>query len=1007
MKIKKLLAVLMSLLMTISLFSVLASTTAFAADTEFEQYMEKQGFPDNYKPYLRNLHQKYPNWKFEAFQTGLTWDEAVSGERSYHDKQLIEKSAKDSFKCKCSKCYKNGNYVIQEGSSWVSASKEAVEYYLNPLNFLNDKYIYQFESTKYSSSHTISGIESILKNTWMYKSYISYKDAEGNTHTLNETYSHAILDAAKDSGLSAYYIASKIVQEVGGKNAVAGGASGTYSSYPGIYNYYNIRANTGAADGLKWASSGLETNRNTTLYKSVSAGSRRWGKVVAKNKVEIKASASASSQTSSVRYDDNYLYIDGESGDWYKVSYTEGGKTFKGYVEKCYVEELPNINASGKITDIPKGTSLTYKSVNGDFYKVSVKIGSNTYTGYIDRGHTNASNGRPWYTPKRSIYYGAQWIYNSFSKYQFTGYLQKFNVNKESGNLYNHEYMANVAAAASEAYSSYKAYSDANIVANEKVFSIPVFKGTPNATEGPQSVEDEITFNAKGIVTANGNLNVRTGPGQKYSIVTSIAKGTEVKISAKTENDWYKISFIKNGKNYNGYASAQYIKVTSVDANYEVIPSERMGQVMISSADLKSSADNLSMTITTAKKGYKLYINDDLENGWYKVSYYLSEYESYAGYIEKKYVNIISGEKKPLYRAIFADDVKVYEKASENSKVSSTRVEDALFYVDNTENEWCHVSYSDGGNWYYGYVQKDFLIPKDTKMPFDYKYSSRLGQVMTDTAFLKSAPNENSTSLKQVLKGYKLYINGEENGYFKVSFYTNDRYYAGYFPKQYANILEGEKKPLYRAIFASDVKVYEKASENSKVSSTRVEDALFYVDNTENEWCHVSYSDGGNWYYGYVQKDFLIPKDTKMPFDYKYSSRLGQVMTDTAFLKSAPNENSTSLKQVLKGYKLYINGEENGYFKVSFYTNDRYYAGYFPKQYANILQGERKTLYKATVDKINLREKPNNNSTIVSSRNKGNLLYVDYEIGDWYAVSYSEDNRWYYGFVLKSEVAKY
>ena len=533
------------------------------------------------------------------------------------------------------------------------------------------------------------------------------------------------------------------------------------------------------------------------------------------------------------------------------------------------------------------------------------------------------------------------------------------------------------------------------------------FDGTSRIAEFQivNSSDIETSIKKVGIVTAE-TLNIRNAPSTTNSIIYShLSNNDYVKIIGQCGN-WYKISYTVDGKYYEGYVSKDYVKIT-IDNIGEVTPSERMGQVMVSSAELKSNPNNASMTITTAKKGYKLYINDDLETGWYKVSYYLSEYETYAGYIEKKYVNIISGEKKPLYRAIFADDVKVYEKASENSKVSSTRVEDALFYVDNTENEWCLVSYSDGGNWYYGYVQKDFLIPKDTKMPFDYKYSSRLGQVMTDTAFLKSAPNENSTSLKQVLKGYKLYINGEENGYFKVSFYTNDRYYAGYFPKQYANILEGEKKPLYRAIFASDVKVYEKASENSKVSSTRVEDALFYVDNTENEWCLVSYSDGGNWYYGYVQKDFLIPKDTKMPFDYKYSSRLGQVMTDTAFLKSAPNENSTSLKQVLKGYKLYINGEENGYFKVSFYTNDRYYAGYFPKQYANILQGERKTLYKATVDKINLREKPNNNSTIVSSRNKGNLLYVDYEIGDWYAVSYSENNRWYYGFVLKSEVAKY
>ena len=92
---------------------------------------------------------------------------------------------------------------------------------------------------------------------------------------------------------------------------------------------------------------------------------------------------------------------------------------------------------------------------------------------------------------------------------------------------------------------------------------------------------------------------------------------------------------------------------------------------------------------------------------------------------------------------------------------------------------------------------------------------------------------------------------------------------------------------------------------------------------------------------------------------------------------------------------------------MSYYKGDKEYSGYFPKQYIKIVRGEGKTLYKATVGKINLRESPSKDAKIVSSRNKGNLLYLDYEIGDWYAVSYYEGDNWYYGFVLKSEVVKY
>lgn len=38
---------------------------ASSSDSAFESYMNSQGFPESYKPYLRTLHEQYPNWVFE------------------------------------------------------------------------------------------------------------------------------------------------------------------------------------------------------------------------------------------------------------------------------------------------------------------------------------------------------------------------------------------------------------------------------------------------------------------------------------------------------------------------------------------------------------------------------------------------------------------------------------------------------------------------------------------------------------------------------------------------------------------------------------------------------------------------------------------------------------------------------------------------------------------------------------------------------------------------------
>ncbi len=552
--------------------------------TYFIERMKAQGFPSSYIPSLRALHVKYPTWTFEAFNTGLTWTEAVEGERSPHSKQLIEDNVKSSFMCSCSRC----SGVIQELPCWVSASQEAVEYYMDPRNFLNEKYVFMFESTLFSEYQTIEGVEAILKGSWMYKADISYLDADGNTlyykeNGKNVKYSEAIFKAAQDSGMSAYYLASRIYQEVGGKSASAAGASGKNSPFYGIYNYYNIGAYTGARDGLEWANGYMETRTTAPLYTSASTTSA------------LKVTA-------------------------------------------------------------PSGCELYYESAQGNFYKVSVYVGGKYYTGFMPKSYVTISTtyGRPWTDPYKSIYYGALYINEGFSEYQYTNYLQKFNVNAESGSLYYHEYMGNIRAPESEAANTYYAYEDAGLMNTPKVFSIPVFVNMPgsnleetfpktspslkctatdtksvtlswNAVNGAQgyyvykkttgayemvektsattfkasmaqgatatfklyayyydaagvrhisAASNEVTATAavtppspppvttrKGVAyNLEGDyLNVRKGPGTDYDIVTHIWEGDTVTILEKA-GTWYHIKFTTDGITYEGYASADYIK---------------------------------------------------------------------------------------------------------------------------------------------------------------------------------------------------------------------------------------------------------------------------------------------------------------------------------------------------------------------------------------------------------------------------------------------------------------
>ena len=250
---------------------------------DFEAELTAQGFPDSYKDALRKLHASYPYWQFTAYKTGLDWNTVVEPECKL-GRSLISNSKSEAWKSKEAGAYDEatGKWIVFDGSSWVQASREAVMYYMDPRNFLTIQGVFQFEQLEYQSQYqTADGVKNILTNTPFAAATFQYTDDQ--TGAQKEiSYVNAFLDAAKDSGVSPYHLASRVKQEVvTGATTTSIAVTGTTTEYPGIYNFYNIGATSGATpalNGLKWASTGDTYLRPwTNPYRSIVGGAQYIG----------------------------------------------------------------------------------------------------------------------------------------------------------------------------------------------------------------------------------------------------------------------------------------------------------------------------------------------------------------------------------------------------------------------------------------------------------------------------------------------------------------------------------------------------------------------------------------------------------------------------------------------------------------------------------------------------------------------------------------------------------
>lgn len=248
----------------------------YSDDGDFEAYMAAQGFPESYKPYLRDLHAQHPNWKFVAVQTNLDWNTVVENERNKQGqiKNLIYGGAGSPHynwrETSVGYNWEIDKWYPYDGTTWFAASRDIVAYYMDPRTYLYETYVFAFEQLSYDSSvHNQAGVEAILAGTFM---------ANSCPRGESRTFSAEIMEAAAAQNVSPYHLASRMRQEMGTTAGV--NATGTSPNYPGIFNFFNVgsvdSAGGGAVNkGLAWASlSGSYGRPWNSAYKAIVGGAQ-------------------------------------------------------------------------------------------------------------------------------------------------------------------------------------------------------------------------------------------------------------------------------------------------------------------------------------------------------------------------------------------------------------------------------------------------------------------------------------------------------------------------------------------------------------------------------------------------------------------------------------------------------------------------------------------------------------------------------------------------------------
>lgn len=367
-----------------------------------------------------------------------------------------------------------------------------------------------------------------------------------------------------------------------------------------------------------------------------------------------------------------------------------------------------------------------------------------------------------------------------------------------------------------------------------------------NFSEGDGNVTD----GEKMITTAG--VNVRKTASLDGNIIRSIAQGTTVYVTDKSNDEWYKVKLTDGTK---GYIFSQYLSDDG-KPNENTDDTSQTGKTT-TALNLRSEANTNSTIKLTLPKGTSLVITKKLD-GWYKVK--LSD--GTTGYVASQYVSLSGDNNNSGELNIKAETtacVNVRKTASTNAPIlkvidSGTQVT----ITERTNSSWYKVKLSDGTK---GYIYASYL--KETSSGGNNNNDDKSCNITAKTTAnvnLRKKASTSSAIIKTVKKNTKLTIIEKTNSnWYRVKLSGGTK---GYMSSKYLKEVKETTTTTTTttsnnktATTTTGVNLRAEASTSANIKCVVLSGTKVTITNTSSkEWLGVKLSDGTK---GYISAKYL------------------------------------------------------------------------------------------------------------------------------------------------------
>jgi mannosyl-glycoprotein endo-beta-N-acetylglucosaminidase len=473
----------------------------------------------------------------------------------------------------------------------------------------------------------------------------------------------------------------------------------------------------------------------------------------------------------------------------------------------------------------------------------------------------------------------------------------------------------------------------------------------------------------KYVNVSSGSLNLRKSGSTSAELITSLKKGTEVKVYSEA-NGWSKIEV--NGKE--GYVSSKYL--ISTNSNQSTISTSeapataktttKYVNVSSGSLNLRKSGSTSGEHITSLKKGTEVTVYSEA-NGWSKIKVNGKE-----GYVSSKYLTSTNSSQSTnstseapataksatKYVNVSSGSLNMRKNASTNSSIIVKLAKGKEVKVYSETNGWAKVEVFGQT----GFVSSQYLTASISSKDKVNSPSSSAQQPtkkyvnvsVNSSLNVRKTASVRGTVLTKLTKGTEVSVYSEANGWAKID--VNGK--KGYVSSDYLTAIKPnsetlekpipiEKKKFVNVSPGSSLNMRNSAATNSSIILKLARGVEITVYSEANGWAKIkAYGK-----FGYVSSQYLsttkpsagsepdaVPGEQPDKNDSNQNKTISKyvnvIFGSSLNLRSEASTSGSIVTKLSRGTIVTVYSEEKDWARVT--VNGK--AGYVSSQYLSLTE---------------------------------------------------------------------